>query len=238
MLENLNKIKSLEGAPRIVKNFLDAEEIKKFLSLYSKLPITVNNLKQKVIKKRWISGFEKELEKILRDRIKLEIGDFIMDNINEKNGTESLGLFQESFNPIGLHVDGGFDLKNTIYKQTLLPLSNQGETIIFKNRYYGHSTSFTKKVSDLEENSVENFKKGKNIRSSDHLEMYGSESFDKENYEKYLKHEDIDNLKGLEIEFIYKWKLGDLFIFDRTHLHCSSCNITNKKIGLATFTKK
>jgi hypothetical protein len=238
MLENLNKIKSLEGAPRIVKNFLDAEEIKKFLSLYSKLPITVNNLKQKVIKKRWISGFEKELEKILRDRIKLEIGDFIMDNINEKNGTESLGLFQESFNPIGLHVDGGFDLKNTIYKQTLLPLSNQGETIIFKNRYYGHSTSFTKKVSDLEENSVENFKKGKNIRSSDHLEMYGSKPFDKENYEKYLKHEDIDNLKGLEIEFIYKWKLGDLFIFDRTHLHCSSCNITNKKIGLATFTKK
>tara|TARA_B100000780_G_C21095673_1_gene441876 strand:- start:990 stop:1706 length:717 start_codon:yes stop_codon:yes gene_type:complete len=238
MLENLNKIKSLEGAPRIVKNFLDAEEIKKFLNLYSALPITVNNLKQKVIKKRWISGFEKELEKILRDRIKLEIGDFIMDNINEKNGTESLGLFQESFNPIGLHVDGGFDLKNTIYKQTLLPLSNQGETIIFKNRYYGHSTSFTKKVSDLEENSVENFKKGKNIRSSDHLEMYGSEPFDKENYEKYLKHEDIDNLKGLEIEFIYKWKLGDLFIFDRTHLHCSSCNITNKKIGLATFTKK
>ena len=238
MLENLNKIKSLEGAPRIVKNFLDAEEIKKFLNLYSALTITVNNLKQKVIKKRWISGFEKELEKILRDRIKLEIGDFIMDNINEKNGTESLGLFQESFNPIGLHVDGGFDLKNTIYKQTLLPLSNQGETIIFKNRYYGHSTSFTKKVSDLEENSVENFKKGKNIRSSDHLEMYGSEPFDKENYEKYLKHEDIDNLKGLEIEFIYKWKLGDLFIFDRTHLHCSSCNITNKKIGLATFTKK
>ena len=238
MLENLNKIKSLEGAPRIVKNFLDAEEIKKFLNLYSALPITVNNLKQKVIKKRWISGFEKELEKILRDRIKLEIGDFIMDNINEKNGTESLGLFQESFNPIGLHVDGGFDLKNTIYKQTLLPLSNQGETIIFKNRYYGHSTSFTKKVSDLEENSVENFKKGKNIRSSDHLEMYGSEPFDKENFEKYLKHEDIDNLKGLEIEFIYKWKLGDLFIFDRTHLHCSSCNITNKKIGLATFTKK
>ena len=238
MLENLNKIKSLEGAPRIVKNFLDAEEIKKFLNLYSALPITVNNLKQKVIKKRWISGFEKELEKILRDRIKLEIGDFIMDNINEKNGTESLGLFQESFNPIGLHVDGGFDLKNTIYKQTLLPLSNQGETIIFKNRYYGHSTSFTKKVSDLEENSVENFKKGKNIRSSDHLEMYGSKPFDKENYEKYLKHEDIDNLKGLEVEFIYKWKLGDLFIFDRTHLHCSSCNITSKKIGLATFTKK
>ena len=32
MHENLNKIKILEGAPRIVKNFLNAEEIKKFLA--------------------------------------------------------------------------------------------------------------------------------------------------------------------------------------------------------------
>jgi hypothetical protein len=57
-------------------------------------------------------------------------------------------------------------------------------------------------------------------------------------FNKYLKHENIDNLKGLEVEFVYKWNLGDLFIFDRTHLHCSSCNIDKKKIGLATFTKK
>ena len=64
MHENLNKIKSLEGSPRIVKNFFDSNEIEKFLKLYSKLPITVNNLKQKVIKKRWIAGFDTELEKI------------------------------------------------------------------------------------------------------------------------------------------------------------------------------
>jgi hypothetical protein len=238
MHENLNKIKSLEGSPKIIKNFLNSNEIEKFLKLYSELPITVNNLKQKVIKKRWISGFDETLEKILRDRIKLEIGDFEMDNINEKNGTECLGLFQESFNPIGLHVDGGFNLKDIIYKQTLLPLSNFGETVIFKNRYYGPSTSFTNKESDLKDNSPENFKKGKNIRSSDHLNIYGDKKFNIDDYKKYLKHEDINNLNGLEVELVYKWCLGDLFIFDRTHLHCSSCNIDEKKIGLATFTKK
>ena len=70
------------------------------------------------------------------------------------------------------------------------------------------------------------------------MKIYSNKSFDINNYKKYLKHEDIDNLKGLEVEHVYKWKLGDLFIFDRTHLHCSSCNIKNKKIGLATFTKK
>ena len=238
MHENLNKIKSLEGSPKIIKNFLDSNEVEKFLKLYSELPITINNLKQKVVKKRWISGFGEEQEQILRERIKLEIGDFVMDNINEKDGAECLGLFQESFNPIGLHVDGGFNLKDIIYKQTLLPLSNYGETIIFKNRYYGPSTNFTNKETDLKENSPENFKKGKNVRSSDHLKIYGQKVFDKNNHEKYLKHEDINNLNGLEIEFVYKWDLGDLFIFDRTHLHCSSCNIDGKKIGLATFTKR
>ena len=238
MHENLDKIKSLESSPRIVKNFLSSNEIEKFLKLYFELPITVNNLKQKVIKKRWLSGFGKEQEQILRDRIKLEIGSFIMDNINEKDGTESLGLFQESFNPIGLHVDGGFDLKHVVYKQTLLPLSDQGETIIFKNRYYGPSTSFTNNEADLKENSSENLKKGKNVRSADHLKMYGDKPFDRNIFDKYLKHEDVNNLKGLEVEFIYKWNIGDLFIFDRTHLHCSSCNINGKKIGLATFTKK
>ena len=238
MHENLNKIKSLESPVRVIKNFLNSDEIEKFLKLYSKLPVTVNNLKQKVIKKRWVSGDGKELEQILRDRIKLEIGDFTMDNINEKDGTQCLGLFQESFNPIGLHVDGGFNNKDVIYKQTLLPLSNHGETIVFKNRYYGPSTSFINNETDLEENTSENLKKGKNIRSSNHLKMYGNEPFDKNDYKLYLKHEDINNLKGLEIEFVYKWNLGDLFIFDRTHLHCSSCNINGKKIGLATFTKK
>ena len=238
MHENLSKIKNLEGSPKVIKNFLNSNEVEKFLKLYSELPITVNNLKQKVIKKRWISGFRIEQEKILRDRIKLEIGDFNMDNMNEKDGTECLGLFQESFNPIGLHVDGGFNLNDVIYKQTLLPLSNYGETIIFKNRYYGASTNFTNKDSDLKENNPENFKKGKNVRSSDHLTMYGDKSISINDYNKYLKHEDINNLKGLEVEYVYKWNLGDLFIFDRTHLHCSSCNIDGKKIGLATFTKK
>ncbi len=238
MHENLDKIKSLESYPKIIKNFLSLAEIEKFLKLYSELPVTVNNLKQKVIKKRWISGLSEELEQIFRERVKSEIGNFTMDNINEKNGAECLGLFQESFNPIGLHMDGGFNLKDIIYKQTLLPLSNYGETIVFKNRYYGPSTMFINSDFDIKVNSEENFKKGKNIRSSDHLKMYGNKPFDKNNYEKYLKHEDINNLSGLEIEYIYKWNLGDLFIFDRTHLHCSSSNINGKKIGLATFTKK
>ena len=79
---------------------------------------------------------------------------------------------------------------------------------------------------------------GQNKRSSEHLTLYGDKPFDKEIHAKYLKHENIDNLKGLEVELIYKWEVGSMLIFDRTHLHCSSSVIEGKKIGIATFTKK
>ena len=79
---------------------------------------------------------------------------------------------------------------------------------------------------------------GQNKRSSEHLTLYGDKPFDKEIHAKYLKHENIDNLKGLEVELIYEWEVGSMLIFDRTHLHCSSSVIEGKKIGIATFTKK
>ena len=238
MHNNLEKIKSFESPPRVIRDFIDTKEISQFLRLYNELPVTVNNLKQKVIKKRWLDGFGKELEILFKERLESEIGNFKMDNFITEDKKECFGLFQESYNPIKLHVDAGFNLNDFIYKQTLLPLSSHGETVIFKNRFYGISTSFTKDAKELVENNSENYKKGRNDRSDKHLKIFSGKSFDRDNYEKYLKHEDVENLKGLEVEYIYEWKLGDLFIFDRTHLHCSSCNIKDKKIGLATFTKK
>jgi hypothetical protein len=56
--------------------------------------------------------------------------------------------------------------------------------------------------------------------------------------EIYLSHEDENNLKGLEVEMVFKWKLGDLLVFDRTNLHCSSKNINHKKLGFTSSTKK
>ena len=79
---------------------------------------------------------------------------------------------------------------------------------------------------------------GQNKRSSEHLELFGDKPFDKNMHEKYLKHEKIENLKGLEIELIFEWEVGSMLIFDRSHLHCSSSVIEGKKIGLATFTRR
>ena len=235
MRKEIEKIKETESPPKIIKNLYSAEEIKEFLKLYNDLPTTVHNKKQNVIKKRWLEGYNEKLEKLFCDRLKKEIGDFKMDNLLDESGKDCFGLIQESYAPIGLHVDGGFELKNQIYKQSLIPLTPVGSTIIFKNRFYEGSTNFTK---DPEELNKKDLKYGQNKRSSQHLDMYGDKPFDKEIHEKYLKHENIDNLKGLEVELIYEWEIGSMLIFDRTHLHCSSSVIEGKKIGIATFTKK
>ena len=155
--------------------------------------------------------------------------------LDSEEGNEIFGLIQESYAPIGLHVDAGFDTENQIFKQSLIPLTPVGSTVIFKNRYYDGSTSFTQ---DPEELKKKNLKYGQNKRSAEHLSLYGDKPFDKKIHEKYLQHENIENLKGLEVEMIYEWEVGSMLIFDRSHLHCSSSIIEGKKIGIATFTKK
>ncbi len=235
MHKNIDKIKELEGNPKVIKNLFSKNEIEKFLDLYNKLPTTVHNKKQNVVKKRWLKNYNEELEGLFYNKVKNEIGDFRMDNLKDDNNEDILGLFQESYNPIGLHVDAGFNIDEIIYKQTLIPLTSKGSTVIFKNKFYGNSTNFTIDENELE---IKDLKYGQNIRSSEHLKMYEKKPFNKEYHEKYLKHENIDNLSGLEIDLIYEWEIGSILIFDRTRLHCSSSLIEGKKIGLTTFTKK
>jgi len=232
MKKNIEEIKNLEGSPKIIQIFSE-NEIKDILELYNSLPITVHNKSQNIIKKRWLQNYNKSLDKIYFSKLKEVLGEFKMDNLKSDENTDFYGLFHESFSPLKLHVDSGFNNHDIIFKQVVTPLSPIGETVIFKNRWYGGSTSFTIDKQELK------FKpqpgSGQNERSSEHI---GKEPFDQKIHQKYLNHIDINNLKGLEIELIYKWKVGETLIMDRTHIHCSSSNIKNKKLGLTTFTKK
>ena len=227
----IEKIKQLEEKPSVIKDFINSKEIDNFIKLYKDLPIEIDNKRQKIIKKKWSKNFFPDFQIVYKEKLKSIIGDFEMDNPTTKDGIESLGLFQESFLPVTLHVDTGFEFNKIIYKQTLMPLSNHGETIIFKNRFYGCSTTFSINEEELAA-------KGYNKRSSEHIELYDKKPFNKSMHERYLKHEEIENLKGLEIEMIYKWRLGEILIFDRTSLHCSSSNLSEKKLGFTTSTFK
>ena len=227
----IKEIKDNESKPFVVKNFLNNQEVQLFQNLYIDLPIEINNTRQRIIKKKWSIKYNLELQEIYEKKLQSVIGEFEMDNPKTKDGLKSLGLYQESFLPVNVHVDTGFNFEKKLFKQTLLPLSNHGDTIIFKNRFYGCSTTFTINPIELAAN-------GYNKRSSEHLKLYGGKDFDKKIHKNYLSHEEIDNLKGLEIDLIYHWELGDLLVFDRTSLHCSSDNIKGKKLGFTTSTAK
>ena len=231
MHQFIEKIKKFESKPLIVKDFINKKEIEDFQNLFKTLPVEINNQRQKILKKKWSNNFSITLQEKYKQKLKLSIGNYKMDNPKTKDGLESLGLFQESSMPVSLHVDTGFEFEKIIYKQTLMPLSEDGETVIFKNRFYGCSTTFSINLEELSS-------KGYNKRSSEHLNLYNKKPFNEDNHKKFLNHEDIENLKGLEIEMVYKWRLGEMLIFDRTNLHCSSSNLSKKKIGFTSSTCK
>ena len=58
----LDKIKSIESKPKIIKEFLNKKEIENFQELYEKLPIEINNKRQKIIKKKWSETYFPDLQ--------------------------------------------------------------------------------------------------------------------------------------------------------------------------------
>jgi len=228
--KNLDEIKSFESPPKIV-NIFSEKEIKMIEQLYYDLPERTFNKKQNVKKKAWIQNYNKELDKIYFQKLKEVLGDFKMDTLKSEKGEDFYGLFHESFSPLTLHVDSGFYPEDVIYKQVVTPLTPFGDTVIFKNRWYGRSTTFTINPEELKFKP----KPEQNDRSNQHI---GEEDFDREIHQKYLSHIDFNNLKGLKVEMIYNWKIGDTLIMDRSHIHSASTRIKQKKLGLTTFTKK
>jgi len=71
MHKETDKIKNLEGPTKVVKNLFSKDEINKFLELYNKLPTTVHNKKQNVIKKRWLKDVNLELENLFFLELKM-----------------------------------------------------------------------------------------------------------------------------------------------------------------------
>ena len=114
--EYIFKIK-FESKPIIVSNFLSRDEVKYFQDLYNELPIEIDNKRQKIIKKKWSTKFNRELQNKYTSKLKKIIGNYKMDNPDTKEGFTSLGLFQESYKPVTLHVDTGFDFEKIIFKQ-------------------------------------------------------------------------------------------------------------------------
>jgi len=140
---NIETIIKNQSKPRVVKNFFSSSEVIQLHELNEKLPITTHNKEQRAIKKRWIQGYNEKLDTIFINRLKNEVGDYKFDTLKSHDGNDILGLIQQCYLPLPTHTDTGFNLNDIIYKQTLVPLTSYGQTVIFKQRFYGVATFFT-----------------------------------------------------------------------------------------------
>ena len=86
----IHEIKKFESKPFIVRGFLNKNEIKLFQNLYKELPVEINNIRQKIIKKKWSVEFSKELQKKYINKLREVIGDYEMDNPETKEGVKIL----------------------------------------------------------------------------------------------------------------------------------------------------
>jgi predicted aspartyl protease len=70
MHQKIEKIKKNETKPFIIKSILNKKQIKTIQNLYKILPIEINNTRQKIIKKKWITKFNPNLQEIIKKKNK------------------------------------------------------------------------------------------------------------------------------------------------------------------------
>jgi len=150
-----------------------------------------------------------------------------LKRINLKDNIEFVTFFEQRENLFGLHADTGDGDQKTLGKNILIPLefNDNATTVIFKNKWLYSKVKFYK--AELTPNG--------DITQCTDFDI--NKDIDEKTYIKYLQHIDRKKLKGLEIEQIYNWKLGDILVFDRQHIH-SAGFLTKPKKSLVIFTTK
>ena len=142
---------------------------------------------------------------------------------------DRLLFWHQKITNFGLHADCGDGNQKTLDKNILIPLDfdikTPCTTVVFKNKWFGPDVKFYKSAHTLNEDISK-------------CEGYDVKNFiDEKIYKKYLKHVDKELLKGLKVEEIYNWNLGDVFTFDRQHIHCSGYCYA-PKTSILIFTNK
>lgn len=151
----------------------------------------------------------------------------ILEKAGISQNLELVLFIEQKENCFGIHADTRDGNQETLDKNVIIPLdfNEDSHTVIFKNKWL---------YSDVKFYDSENTKNGDITLAT---EFDCNISIDKDTYNKYLKHVDYNKTKGLTIEYVYKWKLGDVFSFDRQHLHCAGY-LTKPKKSIIIFTRK
>tara|TARA_Y100000389_G_scaffold204648_1_gene258575 strand:+ start:1754 stop:2662 length:909 start_codon:yes stop_codon:yes gene_type:complete len=111
--------------------------------------------------------------------------------------------------------------------------NTDNKKIDFENNYFFVDLKFKKYIENLTKS------KRYNIRTNKHI--VNENSFDKNEYEKYMSHQPYEDCKSLEIDKVIEWRIGSLAFWDRCRIHSSDNFLKNNvsyKTPMAMFTSK
>lgn len=123
----------------------------------------------------------------------------------------------------GLHIDTSpaFNKKNWL--AILFPLEFVGaaSTVLFENFFNSSNCRFSH--DGLTDITVTDFSQIENFNSN--------KRFNEEIYKKHLSYMDINDLHGMTLAMIYKWKIGEALVFERQRVHAQGY-ISDYKLSL------
>jgi len=222
--EQIDRIQSTHGNPISIKNIVDVEPLKNYYKDNSN-KIIQKNTGPKILE---VDPNELLFSNLIYN-IKRSVGEFEVRYIHYFDVTH----------PHIIHNDDTFEYPNC-YKAFTIPLEIYGDSddiklVVYDQYYYGGPAKFfngeTKKDGQVYYNTP----------ITDYNDVYGvNENGIPENIKNnYLTHLKDNWLKGLSINAMLDWKIGDVLCFDSLALHSSSDFINknvSRKIGISIFT--
>ena len=222
-LFQIKKIQQHETQPLVLSNCLTPQSIQEILLIQKQCFLDKERCHQKLFKDSIPQGItahpaphhHEALSKIVRPVLNKELSlPYEID----------FAFHQNKF-PYGVHTDSGYEPDELIYKQGIIPLEiNPTEhdvyTIIFHQKVYHSYGISLEKISDIQKENW--YQPIKNKKQTDHIPL------------------DQKFFQFLSPALNFKWKIGDMAIWDRAHLHCSSeFELTGiqEKLGLMWITK-
>jgi len=129
-------------------------------------------------------------------------------------------------------LNGNFILIKNLIDFKNIALKNINNYFYFEKGIFYSNNFFINKLVKL----INHNKKRYNNISNKHIT--NGKLISKNLYKKYLTHQPREDFTSLKIKTIFDWKPGDLFVWDRTKIHCSNDYTKHgvkRKTGLAIF---
>ena len=223
--QQIEKIKKGQGDPYSINNVVDVESLYNYY-VSNEGNVVQKNTGPKILK---VDPTEDLFDSLIKS-LKKQVGDFDVRYMHYFDVTD----------PHIIHNDDEFEYPDC-YKAFTIPLRIYGSSdnvklIVFDQYYYGGPAKFVN-GSDMSDYPVHY---NKFLTDYNDIEQQSTVELNDGELE-HLTHLQPSWLKGLSINKILPWTIGEALCFDSLALHCSSdfkSKGITRKIGLSIFTTR